>query len=118
MALDQLDEAIEVGRLFEAQRCTEASRLVDRMLAEGLGRRDSIATLEKLCALGGESREKIAAELVRKLETQPVRPGVTPVATRPYSRVERTKLSGECRSRAEQLASLDLCKPTAGGFNP
>ena len=35
---------------------------------------------------------------VRRFETQPLRPGATPVATRPYSWVERTTVSGECRS--------------------
>jgi len=54
VALDELDELIELRLLLQTQRRAEAARLVQGVLVEGLGGGDAVATLEEPGALGRE----------------------------------------------------------------
>src|SRR5271165_6835723 len=57
VALDELDELVEVRLLLQTQRRAEAVGLVKGVLVEGLGGGDAVATLEELGALSREGRD-------------------------------------------------------------
>jgi len=59
VALDKLDELIELRLLLQTQRRAEAVWLVQGVLVEGLGGGDAVATLKEPGALGREDRDVV-----------------------------------------------------------
>src|SRR5208337_807088 len=59
VALDELDELIELHLLLQTQRRAEAVRLVQGVLVEGLGGGDAVATLKEPGALCREGRDVV-----------------------------------------------------------